>query len=95
MDGGVAGTVVNRFVPMGTNASKTYQAQLIQAQGFLVPPTLVTSEPDEVLAFQAQYRRVIYKSISSVRSIVQELDAVAIARTRSYSIVSYSVSSFR
>ena len=72
--------VVNRFVPMGSNASKAYQTQIIQARGFLIPPTLVTSEPDEVLAFQSRHGRVIYKSLSSVRSIVQQLDDAALAR---------------
>ena len=72
--------VVNRFVPMGSNSSKAYQTQIIQAQGFLIPPTLVTSEPDEVLAFRSRYGRVIYKSLSSVRSIVQQLDDAALAR---------------
>lgn len=72
--------VVNRFVPMGSNSSKAYQTRLIQAQGFLIPPTLVTSEPDEVLAFQSRHGRVIYKSLSSVRSIVQQLDDAALAR---------------
>jgi hypothetical protein len=72
--------VVNRFVPMGSNSSKAYQTQIIQAQGFLIPPTLVTSEPDAVLAFQSRHGRVIYKSLSSVRSIVQQLDDAALAR---------------
>lgn len=72
--------VVNRFVPMGSNSSKSYQTRIIQAQGFLIPPTLVTSEPDEVLAFQSRHGRVIYKSLSSVRSIVQQLDDAALAR---------------
>ena len=46
----------------------------------MIPPTLVTSEPDEVLAFLSRHGRVIYKSLSSVRSIVQQLDDAALAR---------------
>jgi hypothetical protein len=65
--------VINRYVPMGSNASKPYQAQLIRAQGFKVPETLITSDPERVREFQAIHGRVIYKSLSSIRSIVQTL----------------------
>jgi RimK-like ATP-grasp domain len=66
--------VVNRSGPMGSNGSKTYQAQLICANGFAVPETLVTNDPEQVRAFYARHhKRVIYKSISGVRSIVQRL----------------------
>lgn len=37
------GLVINRVIPMGSNSSKPYQSQLIRAEGFLVPETLVTS----------------------------------------------------
>lgn len=66
--------VVNRCAPMASNSSKPYQAQLIREQGFLVPETLITNDPELVRAFRAKHGRVIYKSISAVRSIVQELD---------------------
>ena len=66
--------VVNRCAPMASNSSKPYQAQLIREQGFLVPETLITNDPNLVRAFRAKHGRVIYKSISAVRSIVQELD---------------------
>src|SRR5439155_9641967 len=36
------------------------------------PPTLVTNEPDEAIEFIRRHGRVIYKSISSIRSIVRE-----------------------
>lgn len=65
--------VVNRYTPMGSNFSKPYQAQLINRQGFAVPGTLVTNNPDLVREFRARHKRVIYKSISGVRSIVQTL----------------------
>lgn len=64
--------VVNRAVDMATNISKPYQAQLI-APFFRVPPTLVTNEPEDVMEFLRTHGRVVYKSISSVRSIVREL----------------------
>ena len=64
--------VVNRTAAMASNASKPFQAQLIRKVGFPVPPTLVTNEPDAVLDFVRRHGRVIFKSISSVRSIVQQ-----------------------
>lgn len=67
------GRVVNRVAPMGSNFSKPYQAQLIKRYGFEVPETLITNDPDLVRAFRARHGRVIYKSISGVRSIVQTL----------------------
>lgn len=65
--------VVNRLRPMGSNSSKPYQAQLIARHGFAIPETLITNDPTLAQEFYAQHRRVIYKSISGVRSIVQEL----------------------
>lgn len=65
--------VINRCAPMASNSSKPYQAQLIREQGFLVPDTLITNEPELVRDFRARHGRAVYKSISAVRSIVQEL----------------------
>jgi glutathione synthase/RimK-type ligase-like ATP-grasp enzyme len=65
--------VVSRTASMGSNLSKPYQLQLIQAQGFAVPETLVTNDPDLVRKFWSEHERVIYKSVSSVRSIVRTL----------------------
>ncbi len=65
--------VVNRCAPMASNSSKPYQAQLIREQGFLIPETLITNDPELVRSFRAKHGRVIYKSISAVRSIVQVL----------------------
>jgi len=67
--------VVNRPRAMQANASKPHQLQTIGAAGFTVPATLVTSEAEEALTFWHTHGRVIYKSISGVRSIVRELDA--------------------
>lgn len=64
--------VINRCAPMASNSSKPYQAQLIRERGFLLPETLITNDPDLVRAFRARHGRLIYKSISAVRSIVQE-----------------------
>jgi glutathione synthase/RimK-type ligase-like ATP-grasp enzyme len=65
---------------MGSNASKPYQAQLIQQHGFLVPETLVTNDPDLVRAFQETHGRVIYKSTSGLRSIVTEMGDAELER---------------
>lgn len=65
--------VVNRVAPMGSNFSKPFQAQLIKRYGFEIPETLITNDPELVRAFRARHGRVIYKSISGVRSIVQTL----------------------
>jgi glutathione synthase/RimK-type ligase-like ATP-grasp enzyme len=56
---------------MGSNFSKPYQSQLIKAQGFAVPETLVTNDPDLVRELWREHKCVIYKSTSSVRSIVR------------------------
>jgi hypothetical protein len=66
--------VVNRYVAMGSNFSKPYQLQLIREHGFAVPETLVTNDPEHLAAFRAAHGPLIYKSISSERSIVSRLD---------------------
>jgi glutathione synthase/RimK-type ligase-like ATP-grasp enzyme len=73
-------TVVNRPLAMRSNASKPYQGQIIAGVGFDVPDTLVTSSPDEAVAFQRRHGQVIFKSTSGIRSIVRVLDADRIAR---------------
>jgi hypothetical protein len=72
--------VVNRYVAMGSNFSKPYQAQLIREQGFDVPETLVTNDPERVLAFREAHGQLVYKSISSERSIVQRLEEKDLSR---------------
>lgn len=65
--------VLNRSRPSATNGSKPLQAQAIVQAGFRIPETLITNDPEEVRAFLAEHPRLVYKSISAVRSIVQEL----------------------
>lgn len=72
--------IVNRPEPMGSNMSKPYQMQLIQQLGLDVPETIITNNPDKVLEFKKQWQRVIYKSVSGVRSIVKELQEQDIPR---------------
>ena len=66
-------TVANRPAAMASNNSKPYQLALIEAAGFLVPDTLVTTDPGAVVRFQQRHRSLIYKSVSGVRSIVSRL----------------------
>jgi len=75
--------VVNRVAPMGSNSSKPYQAQLIRQHGFEVPASLITTDAHEVLAFRDQHKKIIYKSISGVRSIVQAFDDADLGRLAS------------
>ena len=68
--------VMNRERAMSSNSSKPYQAQFIKRAGFRIPTTLITNDPEEVKSFLKTHGRVIYKSISSVRSIVQTLSDI-------------------
>ena len=72
--------VVNRSAPMGSNASKPFQAQAVTRRGLFTPDTLVTNDPDLARAFIREHGRVVYKSISGVRSIVREVDAEDLER---------------
>ena len=73
-------TVVNRAEPQGSNGSKTYQAQLITRFGFLTPETLVTNDPQAARDFRAAHGRVVFKSLSGLRSIVREMEDEDLAR---------------
>ena len=72
--------VVNRSRPQSSNLSKPYQAQLISRHGFATPETLITNDPHLVHDFYTQHQRVIYKSISGIRSIVKELTPADLPR---------------
>jgi hypothetical protein len=72
--------VVNRVRTMGSNGSKPYQAQLIRNQGFRVPETLITNDPQRVREWCDRHGRVVYKSISGVRSIVTEVSPTELDR---------------
>lgn len=79
------GHVVNRPGAMASNGSKPYQAQVLTRHGFLVPETLITNDPDSAVDFYRAHERVIYKSASGVRSIVEtmvEADLDRIDRVR-------------
>jgi glutathione synthase/RimK-type ligase-like ATP-grasp enzyme len=66
-------SVVNRPAAMASNTSKPYQLRLLAGYGFDVPDTLVTTDPAEADEFRRRHGRVVYKSVSGVRSIVAQL----------------------
>jgi glutathione synthase/RimK-type ligase-like ATP-grasp enzyme len=72
--------VVNRPAAGRSNWSKPFQLRLIAAAGFTVPDTLVTTDPAAARAFLAEHKRIVYKSVSGVRSIVATLDAAGADR---------------
>jgi glutathione synthase/RimK-type ligase-like ATP-grasp enzyme len=57
------------------SSSKLYQQLQLSAFGFLTPRTLVTTVPEQAATFyQSCRKRVVYKSVSGVRSIVRRLE---------------------
>jgi glutathione synthase/RimK-type ligase-like ATP-grasp enzyme len=66
-------TVVNRPSAGRSNWSKPFQLGLLAKAGFAVPETLVTTDPAAARAFLAAHGRVVYKSVSGVRSVVAAL----------------------
>lgn len=78
---GLKARVVNPPLSSGTNASKPYQCMLVREAGFSVPETLVTNDPQSALEFYERHQgRVIYKSISYVRSIVRQMTSEDLGR---------------
>ena len=67
--------IINRPSAEATNHSKLNQARFLRACGFLVPDSIITNDLSEVRYFLSRHGSVIYKSMSSVRSIVKELHA--------------------
>jgi glutathione synthase/RimK-type ligase-like ATP-grasp enzyme len=70
--------VVNRPSAEASNHSKLLQAHAIRESGLATPESLVTNESERILEFRAQHGSVIYKSLSSIRSVVAELDPDAL-----------------
>jgi hypothetical protein len=65
--------VLNKASAMSSNSSKPYQLSLIQLF-FKVPDTLITNSVEEVHHFREKHSDIIYKSASSVRSIVKTIN---------------------
>jgi glutathione synthase/RimK-type ligase-like ATP-grasp enzyme len=72
--------VVSRPAAMQASGSKPLQTQRIGEAGFLVPATLVSSDPDAVRCFHSQHGRVVFTSISDADSCVTELDDAGLSR---------------
>jgi len=72
--------VLNRPAAMATNTSKPYQAALIRDCGFPVPETLITTDPEAVREFRDRHGEIIYKSISSTRSVVSRVGPEQMSR---------------
>jgi hypothetical protein len=72
--------VVNRPSAQRSNCSKPYQYQLIAGYGFSIPDTLITNDPQLVKEFCDQHPKVIYKSMSGVRSIVRLMEPGDLSR---------------
>lgn len=69
------GVVLNRPAADLSNHSKAYQLHLISKSGFDIPPTLVTSDLVMAKKFLHKHKRLIYKSLSGIRSIVATIDS--------------------
>ncbi len=77
-----AAFVVNRPDASASNGSKPYQLRAVAAAGFLVPPTLVTNDPEDAAAFRRRYDAVVVKSVSGIRSQVRVVGAADLDRLR-------------
>jgi glutathione synthase/RimK-type ligase-like ATP-grasp enzyme len=62
--------VVNRPSAGSWGKSKPCQSQTIRSLGFDYPDTLVTTDPEAALQFWKTHKKVIYKSVSGIRSVV-------------------------
>jgi hypothetical protein len=69
--------IFNTPSAMLSNMSKPYQAQLIAQCGFYTPTTCITNYAQDVKKFKVENKSIIYKSISSTRSIVKELSDIS------------------
>jgi hypothetical protein len=66
--------VLNRPNKMNSNFSKIYQLKFIRDAGLKIPPTLVTNDKESVSKMLREHPNLIFKSLSSTRSIVKPLD---------------------
>jgi glutathione synthase/RimK-type ligase-like ATP-grasp enzyme len=73
-------TVVNRPTAAASNSTKPMQTAVASACGFRVPDSLLTSDPEQVHAFAARHRRVVYKAAGSERTLTGLLDVADVGR---------------
>jgi glutathione synthase/RimK-type ligase-like ATP-grasp enzyme len=67
-------TVINRPAAGRSNHVKPFQLASLAAAGLTTPDTLVTTDPGVARAFLSRHRRIIYKSISGIRSVVAAIE---------------------
>lgn len=72
--------IINPMRAMAGNNSKPFQTAQIQAMGFRIPETLVTTDQKVVRTFWERHGKVIYKSLSGTRSIVSQLSSAHLER---------------
>lgn len=65
--------LVNPFPAMAANNSKPFQLEQIRRNGWSVPDTLITTDPEMAQIFWERHGEVIYKSVSGIRSQVSRL----------------------
>lgn len=65
---------IGMLKPCATNFSKPFQISLFGSEKIRVPETLVTSNPQAALKFQAKANPVSFKSTSSERSICMKFE---------------------
>ena len=76
--------VANRPSSATSNYSKPFQLMALAAAGFRVPATMVTSVTDAALQFIARQRgNVVFKGLSSVKTVPQLLQPHHLARLKS------------
>lgn len=68
--------VINPLRRDDANASKLLQLMALKSFGFHTPQSLVTNEPDVARRFVSKHGDCIYKSCSSIRSIVSQTPPV-------------------
>ena len=66
--------IINRPKFIASNTSKPHQAARINALGFDIPETLITTSPDAETEFWEKHEALIYKSVSATRSVVSRLN---------------------
>jgi len=73
--------VANRIGGALSNHSKPYQLLIIRQTALRIPETLLTSDPDAARAFYEEHAgRVIFKSVSGIRSVVRCMERSDIDR---------------
>jgi hypothetical protein len=62
--------IVNRPSARAWGDSKPFQLRLIRSCGFDYPETIVTTDAEAALRFWKRHGKVIYKSLSGIRSVI-------------------------